>query len=554
MTTTENHADLVFHGGRVLTLAGEFAPREAIAIRGGVVQAVGDDRDVRSLVGPRTEVIDLGGSTVIPGINDGHLHPVGIGTFRPPFTLSIGKEQVSSIADIRDVVARAVRDKAPGEWIRGFGWDVGYLAEGRTPSREDLDDIAPDHPVVLTQWSGHAAWVNSKALEIAGIGRDTAPPAGGEIVKDGRGEPTGILLEGAAWMMNAAIPPFTDAERREALVLATTMMRSEGITSFTDAGLDLGSIELYREAYAAGDIRQRGTLMVMASQVGDLREALLTVTATMKDAGVDPRFLTVDQVKIAADGVPTQARTAWMSEPYVGGGTGGPILPGETEAEQLATFREWVLTAHELGFQVGTHATGDRAIDVTVEMYEHAVAQLGDRGLRHYVIHSDFASPATLARMAAAGFGASFNPNIKRSTAHQLMDVVGRERIDYEWPYRTALHAGVVVASSSDAPVVHPSFREGIHTMLTRTSAVTGEVFGPGERIGLEEALRTYTVAGAHQDRAEDWKGTLAEGMAADLVVLGGDLLSLTPDEILDVPIEQTVIGGEIVYDAASAS
>lgn len=164
-------------------------------------------------------MVNLRKRTVIPGVNDGHIHPMGLGTFRPPFTLSVGKDKVKSIAEIRDVIASAVRAKRPGEWIRGFGWDQGYLAEGRFPSRQDLDDISPDHPVVLTQWSGHAAWVNSKALELAGIGRDTPSPDGGEIVKDGDGERTGILLESASFAINAAIPALTADERRQALTL-----------------------------------------------------------------------------------------------------------------------------------------------------------------------------------------------------------------------------------------------------------------------------------------------------------------------------------------------
>ncbi|MGH3279904.1 MAG: amidohydrolase, partial [Trebonia sp.] len=376
-------ADLVFHNGNILTLVPGAPPAEAIAVKDGLVQAVGSANDLRRLTGAGTEVVNLQKRTVIPGVNDGHIHPMGIGTFRPPFTLGVGKDKVKSIAEIRDVIAAAVRSKRPGEWIRGFGWDQGYLAEGRFPSRQDLDDIAPGNPVVLTQWSGHATWVNSKALELAGITRDTPSPNGGEIVKDGRGEPTGILLEAASFAMNAVIPPLTVNERRQALILAARLMESEGITSITDAGIDLATVDLYADLVAAGEFRQRLTIMIMASLVGDLREALLTV----RKRETDPRRMNVSQVKIAADGVPTQARTAWVSEPYVGGGHGRLILPGDSEEEQLAQYREWVMTAHDLGFQVGTHATGDRAIDLALGAYEQANRELSDKHLRHYVIH-----------------------------------------------------------------------------------------------------------------------------------------------------------------------
>lgn len=225
--------------------------------------------------------------------------------------------------------------------------------------------------------------------------------------------------------------------------------------------------------------------------------------------------MNISQVKIAADGVPTQARTAWVSEPYVGGGHGCLILPGNSEEEQLAQYREWVMTAHDLGFQVGTHATGDLAIDTALDAYEQANRELGDKRLRHYVIHGDFSSPTALRRMASSGFGVSFNPSIKRSLSHQLVNVLGRDRTDYQWPYRTALGLGVNVASSSDAPVVHPDFREGVTAIMMRESMVTGEVFGEAERIGLDEALRTYTVAGSWQDRAEEWKALLPRAWRA---------------------------------------
>ncbi|WP_129787123.1 amidohydrolase [Promicromonospora panici] len=545
-------ADLLLYNGSILTLDGTSRPpAEAIAIRNGVVQAVGWGRDLRRLVNARTEVVDLAGRTVIPGVNDAHLHAMGFGTSQPPLTLDVGRDAVDSIAAIRDVVAEAVAAKEPGQWVRGRGWDQGYLAEGRYPTRHDIDEVSPDHPVHLTEWSHHAVWVNSKALELAGITRDTAAPPGGEIVKDGAGEPTGLLLEGAAGLVGEVLPDFTEDEKRQGLRLAVDLMHRYGITSCTEPGTDLGSVALYRDMLRSGEIRQRFTVMLAASAAGNLRETL----ARARRLRTDKAWLNVSQVKIYADGVPTQARTAWVSEPYVGGGTGGLTLPGGSQEEQLAVLGEWVRTAHEMGFQVGTHATGDRTIEAAVDAYQAAVAELGDTGLRHYVIHGDLPHETVLRRMAASGFGLSFNPQIKRSLSHQLVDVIGRERTDYQWPYRTALDLGVHVGSASDAPVVgFPDFREGVTAMLTRRSLATGEVFGAAERIGLDEAVATYTTAGAWQDHAERWKGKLTEGMAADLVVLDGNLVETTPEEIVDLPIGMTFVGGELVHDASSGT
>ncbi|GAB3170507.1 amidohydrolase [Myceligenerans halotolerans] len=548
-------ADLLLHNGSILTPDGTSRPpAEAIAVRDGVVQAVGRARDLRRFTGPRTEVVDLAGRTVIPGINDAHLHAMGFGTSQPPLTLDLSRDAVGSIADIRDVVAEALAAKEPGGWIRGSGWDQGYLAEGRYPTRHDIDEVSPDNPVHLAEWSYHAVWVNSKALELAGITRDTEAPLGGEIVKDGSGEPTGLLLEGAAGLVARVLPDFTEEEKRQGLRLSADLMHRYGITSCTEPGIDLDSVALYHDLLCAGEIRQRFTIMLAASGAGDLRETL----ARARRLRTDPAWLNVSQVKIFGDGVPTQARTAWVSEPYVGGGTGGMTLPGDSEEEQLALLGEWVHTAHAMGFQVGTHATGDLMIKAVVDAYEAAAAEHGDRGLRHYVIHGDLPDLADLRRMAASGFGLSFNPQIKRSLSHQLVDIIGKDRADYQWPYRTALDTGVHVGSSSDAPVVgFPDFREGLTAMLTRQSLVTGEVFGERERIGLDEALATYTTAGAWQDHAEHWKGKLTPGMAADLVVLDGDLVEtarMAPEEIVDLPIGMTFVGGELVHDAISGT
>ncbi|MFD1718384.1 amidohydrolase [Georgenia deserti] len=542
-----NKADLLLYNGSVLTMDGRFAPHEAIAIKDGQVLAVGRTRELRRFTNSRTESVNLRGRTVIPGVNDAHFHPMSLGTNQPPLTLDLSRDAVTSIADIRDLVAQAAQDKEPGDWIRGFGWDQGYLAEGRYPTRHDFDDVSPDNPIALREWSGHALLVNTRALELAGITRDTVPPPGGEIVKDGDGEPTGLLFEGAAGLVE--VPDFTDDEKRLGMTTAVDLMHRHGITSVTDAGIGLDSVALYQDMLGAGEIRQRFTIMIAASSAGDLRQTLTTA----RELDTDPSWLNVSQVKIFADGVPTQARTAWVSEPYVGGGTGGLTLPGGSVEEQLEILNDWVMTAHDMGFQVGTHATGDRTINAVVDAYAVAVDELGGRDLRHYVIHGDLTTPEDLRRMADYGFGASFNPQIKRSLSHQLVDIIGRERADYQWPYRTALDTGVHVGSASDAPVVgFPNFREGLAAMLTRKSLATGEVFGADEIISLEESLATYTTAGAWQDHAEAWKGALSEGMAADLVVLDGDLLDTPSEEIVDLPVGMTVVGGDVVYDTAS--
>lgn len=540
-------ADLVLYNGNVITMDGR-ARKEAVAIKDGFITAVGNSADIRKLIGTSTEVINLRGKTALPGINDAHFHPTSFGLGQPPLTLDVSKRNVSSISDIADVVRKATESKDTDEWIRGRGWDQGYLKEERFPRKGDLDKASPNNPVILTDWTGHAVWVNSRAMEIAGVTHETPSPSGGEIVKDDNGEPTGLFRDAASSLIQKKVPDFSSAERRKALLIATKTMHTEGITSVTDAGMGPDMIDLYQELQESGDLRQRVNLMISRTSIDKLEETLTEV----KKRKTDTKWLAASQMKIWGDGVPTQARTAWVSEDYKGGGAGGLTLPGDTEEEQLELLEESILLAHRMGFQIGVHATGDRTIDAVVDSYIKAQEKFGDNNLRHYVIHGDLTPLKTLDKMAAHGISVSFNPNIKRSLSHQLTDVIGRERTDYQWPYRSALSRGVHVGSSSDAPVVYPTFREGLTAMMTRKSAVDGEVYGKDQCLDLDEALATYTTGPAHQDNAETWKGQLTRGFVGDITVIDGDLDSTDAADIIDLPIDMTVVGGDIVYDSQS--
>lgn len=545
-----NTVDTVFYNGTVIPLDESGDTFEAIALSNGDVAKLGTYDEMESIIGDETETVDLDGNTVIPGINDSHFHITSYGLSRPPLMLDVGSDNVSSISDIRDLVETAVNDSESGEWIRGRGWDQGYLEEGRFPTKDDIDEVSQDNPVVLQEWSGHAVWANSKALEIAGVTADSTAQSGGEIITDDAGEPTGVLTEGAAQLVMSEVPEFTDEDQRTATIAAVDEMHAAGITSVTGASVDPTTMQLFSELIESGEIRQRITAMVGSAPADELRETLSEVSSLE----TDPEWLNINQVKIHLDGVPTQQQTAWVSEEYEDGGHGGLVLSEGTNEEQVEDLHERVAVSHEEGFSVGVHATGDRAIAASVDAFEEAISDSPEQDLRHYIIHGDLVPEDSLRTMSELDIGVNFNPSIKRSLSHQLEDVIGRDRTDYQWPYRTAIDLGVHTASSSDAPVVPPRFLEGITAMLTRESVVSGEVYGEEETITLKEALRTYTVAGAWQDGAEDWKGTLEQGMAADLVVLDGDLESTPPEEIVDMNVDTTVVGGEIVYSDDSTS
>ncbi|CAL9357579.1 amidohydrolase [Streptomyces sp. enrichment culture] len=569
----DTYADLVFLGGRVVTVDADFTVASALAVTGGTITAVGAREDVAPLIGPGTRVIDLRGATLLPGINDSHLHGCAFGMATPPLSLDVGHPAVSSLADAAEAVREAVGRTPGGQWITGHGWDPGYLAEcvadpSRQPSRRDLDAVSPDHPVVLYSFSGHATWVNSKALELIGVDRHTVAPPGGTIVVDEHGEPTGLLHEGAQSLVQNALPPLTRWERADAIRSALAALARLGVTSYTEPGLGPGgdgimrgalgteTLDVYRELLADGELTARvGVLLLptgMASTAEEFARTLdaLDETDTRGATGgaADPRRLAIHGVKIFADGI-VPNRTSWMHEPYVGGGCGALCVGGETDDERVTEIGAMIRYAHAAGHQLGVHVTGDRAADTVTDAFAAATAEHPRPDARHYVIHGDFLTAHSMKVLAAHGFGANMNPTIKWTVADMEEEFVGAQRAAYAWPYRDAIDAGVRVASGSDAPVTYPDWRQGVATMVLRESKAGGRVSGPEQRIGLAEAIRTYTIEGAWQDFADDWKGSLEPGKAADLCVLDGDLLAADPHDIPQMPVVLTVVDGRIVHD-----
>ncbi|WP_310720148.1 amidohydrolase [Streptomyces lydicus] len=561
----DTYADLVFLGGRVVTVDARFTVASALAVTGGTISAVGGREDIAPLVGPGTRVIDLRGATLLPGINDSHLHGCAFGMASPPLSLDLGHPAVSSLADVAAAVRQAVGRAAEGQWITGHGWDTGYLDEcvtdpSRQPSRHDLDAVSRNHPVVLYSFSGHATWVNSKALELLGVDRYTVAPPGGALVTDDAGEPTGLLHEGAQALVQNALPPLSRQERTDAIRSTLATLARLGVTSYTEPGLGPGgdgimrgalgrqTLDVYHQLLADGELTARvGVLLLPTGMTSTAEEFARTLDALGRTTA-DPRRLAIHGVKIFADGI-VPNKTAWMHEPYVGGGSGCLCVGGGTDAERITEIDAMIRQAHVAGHQMGVHVTGDRAIDTVADAFAAAMAAHPRPDARHYLIHGDFLTPHSMKVLAAHGFGVNMNPTIKWTVADMEEDFVGAGRAAYAWPYRDALDAGVRVASGSDAPVTHPDWRQGIATMMLRESKATGRVSGPEQRIGLAEAVRTYTIDAAWQDFADDWKGSLEPGKVADLCVLDGDLLAADPHDIPEMPVVLTVMDGQVVHD-----
>lgn len=565
-----NGVDLIIVNGRVITVNENFEIASAVAVKDGRIAAVGADEEIRAMAGDGTEVLDLGGLTMLPGINDSHMHAPFFGATRPPLALDLSFPNVQSIGGIVEAVRQKAAELEPGEWIRGFGWDQGSLEECRNdptmfPRRSDIDPVSPDNPVILTDFSGHTILVNQKALEIAGITAETKPSSG-HIERDEQGEPTGIFLElGAQALVTKHVPILTREEKKAALLSSLAILNSHGVTSLTDAAIGPGGeaysygvmsaefIDIYKELLAEGQLTARVSVLLLLGDYGalnydDLKNGLETFPIP---TDTDPEWLRFPGIKLFADGIPL-TYTSWMNEDYVSGdvGHGVSVLPGETDEEQRANLIRMIKLVHERGFQVAIHATGDRAIDAAVDGYAEAMAEKPGGDPRHYVIHGDFISPETCRKLAGINGGVAMQPTIEAMISDFDPAVVGDERAAYEWPMRTVLDSGLRLTASSDAPITVPNWRLGVENAVLRESLVSGAVSGPEECITVEEAIRAYTINGAYQDHMEDIKGSIEVGKLADFCIIDQDILSIDPHQIKTIGVVKTIVGGKVVYQA----
>jgi len=561
-------ADLVFINGKVITVDSKFSIAQAAAVKDGKIVAVGMNDEIKALAGKSTKTLDLKGKTMLPGINDTHCHISDWALSRPPLMLDVRFPTVKSIADIVRMVAEKAVKVKPGEWILGEGWDEGYLEEcladpNRKPSKEDLDKVTPHNPVVLTEYSGHRAWVSSKAFEMAGITKDTSNPVGGEIKKDpGTGELTGLLYEKASMALRIVIPPWTEKQRKEALLHAMAELNSLGITSFTDAGVDrekwASYNDTYNEYFNDGKWTCRVNMMLMLAGFG--KSNLEGMKEALKYVGCRYNFgnewLKVGGAKIVGDGIPP-LKTAWMYEPYLDGTYGGLVVDGNSMKEQEENLREMIRIFHRNRLQVGIHSCGERTIDVCSDQYMKCIEE-DPWDARHYIIHSDFCRPETIKKIGEFGkrtgyeLGLNVQSPIKWTISDFMATVVGPQRAAYHWPLRTMLDNGIRVTNSSDAPVIYPDWKQGVQSAVLRESKATGQVSGPDQRITLAEAIATYTINGAWLDHLENIKGSIEAGKLADFCVLDKDILTVDPHTIKDIRTLMTIVGGKVVYDAGA--
>jgi predicted amidohydrolase YtcJ len=504
----------------------------ALAVQDDHILAVGDDAGVRSLAVSGTRQLDLEGHTILPGFIDAHCH-----------VLSSGLLHLRNVnCDLRTITAiqAAIRERAgstpQGEWVQGFLYDDTKTAERRFLTRSDLDAAAPNHPVFIVHRGGHTAYVNSLALERAGITESAEDPAGGRLERDPHtGLLSGRVCENAMAPFSAAIPThFSSADYQEAVKLITRMMNRAGITSVHDMWVTPGELNAFQEARRSGGLTLRVYCMMGYPH---LEQMLAAGVRT----GLGDEWVRVGGLKLMCDGSISE-RTARLSSPYVGRPDDyGILVADEDELYGYAS------KAHQAGWQIGTHANGDVAIDLVLRLYERLQREHPLPDPRFRLEHCTMLNDDLIRRIKAL----NAIPTPFASYVYyrgEIMAEYGAERVEQMFALRSLLDAGIMAAPGSDYPPGPFEPLMALQSAVTRTDW-TGQVWGAGQRIGVAEAIRVATLHGAHASFEEGLKGSLEPGKLADLVVLGADPERTDPGALMQIPVERTMVGGKWVYE-----
>jgi predicted amidohydrolase YtcJ len=536
--------DLVLVNANVLTMDPDPSARpraSAVSVAGGRITALDEVP-----AGP-AHVVDLRGATVLPGFHDAHNHMTGFG-------MSLGEvdlrsDAAGSLDELYAAIARRAETTAPGEWVVGSGYDQNKL--GGHPHRDALDRAAPGRRVWLRHTSGHMCVVNGVVLADLGVDAAATEIPGGRVAVDGGGRPTGLLEERAQLLVGSLVYPYPLAELADAIARAAAEYLKEGVTSCTEAGIGGGwvahspaELAAYQLAREQGRLGVRVELMTAGEVLHPLGAHAGDNLPLGLDLGIKSGFgdewLRLGATKIFADGS-LVGRTAAMNDPYAGSDQAGYL---QADAADLQAM---IIAAHRSGWQVATHAIGDRAIDVVLDAYEQALERYPRRDPRHRIEHFAVVGPKQLARAAALGVIAVPQGRFASELGDGMLAAVGQDRHAWLYRLRSLLAAGMVLPGSSDRPVVAGAPLLGIHDMVNRQTS-SGEPFNPGEAITAGQALRAWTWGSAYASRQEHVKGSIAPGMLADLVVLSEDPTAVSPERIAGLEVLATVVGGEIRY------
>ncbi len=541
--SVEDAADLVLINGRVWTGGDTSSFAEAVAVRGNLIIGVGATAEIKKFVDARTQVTDLGGRLVAPGFNDAHIHFLGgsLGLTEVDLT------ETPTVAEMIERIAAYARKNPQAQWIKGRGWEYTKFPGG-LPTKSYLDAIIKDRPVFLSAYDGHSAWVNSKALQLAGVTRETKFDGYGEVVRDASGEPTGALKEGAQSLVRKFIPEPAREQKLDALRRGMKMAASLGITSIQNANGSPEEFALYDELLKRGELSLR---VSTAFSIGakTTQQEIDRFVEIKKQNDLNP-ILRAGSVKLMLDGV-IESHTASMLERY----SDLPASHGSPYGELTMPpnmYRDLIARFDKLGFQIYTHAIGDRAVQEALNAYENAQSINNRKNARHRIEHLETISPADIPRFAKLGVMASMEPiHADPGTVEIWARAVGPERLPYSFPWAALLKSGARLVYSSDWPAsisVDPI--RGLHCAVNRRT-INGQPpkgWIAEQRVSMGDALRAYTQMGAYSSFEEAVKGRIAAGMLADIAVFSQDLFKIDPMKIYETKVVLTVFDGKVIY------
>jgi predicted amidohydrolase YtcJ len=562
-TLPDGPADLVLKNGDIYTGSTERPRVQAIAIRGEWIVATGSDDQVAGAIGAKTRVIDLGGAFAMPGFNDAHVHLVSAGIAK----LRLDLEGVKSIAELQQRIRDRLKDSVSGEWIVGRGWDHTLWADNRFPTRADLDAVSRDHPMFFERVDGHVAIVNSRALELAGLTRNSPDPPAGKFVRDpSTGELTGMLEENSAMdRVERLIPPVTPAQRRRAIELALAELAENGVTSIQDNS----EAELFGfyEEFRDGKSRNGGRVPA-APELNDFRiyraleqEGKLTARITewlpfnapaaaleemRREGGTSSTWLKTGALKGFLDGS-LGSRTAAMLAPYSDDPSTSGIL--RVEPEEL---KRMAIERDKAGFQIALHAIGDRANRVGLDAFAAVREANGTRDRRDRIEHAQVLSIDDLPRFAALGVIASMQPCHLLDDERWAESRIGSKRAKGAYAWKSLETSGARLAFGTDFPVESVNPLRGLYACITRELPEGGPAGGwePQEKLPIATCIHEYTIGAAYAQFEENRKGQLVPGMLADVAVFPADIMRLAPADLLGAKTEMTIVGGKIVYES----
>jgi hypothetical protein len=539
-TARSRSADLIVTNARVWTGSQVQPAAEAVAVVGDRVAAIGRASDISVWRGPSTRVIDAGGARVVPGFNDSHVHFMGGGLQLD----NVDLRDAPSPQDFARLIGERAQKTPAGEWVLGGDWDDQQWTPPALPTRQLIDVVTPSTPVFVNRFDGHMALANSVALALAGVTAATQDPPGGVIVRDARGNPTGVLKDAAMGLVYKVVPPLTRERRLHALERALTHAASLGVTSVRDMGPDEGDLAAYAQLAERGQLTVR--ISAAPSELHWSDQARLGIRR-----GFGTPFLALGAVKGFADGS-LGSTTAYFFEPY----TDAPNTRGLLADEMLPieSMRQRLGGADAAGLQLCLHAIGDQAISVVLDLFADIAKTNGARDRRFRIEHAQHVAPKDFERFAGLGVIAAVQPYHAIDDGRWAERRIGPDRINTTYPFRTFLDRGVTLALGSDWPVAPLNPLLGIYAAVTRATLDGKHPGGwvPSQKITVDEAVRGYTTGSAYAEFTDGNKGTIGPGALADMVILSDDIFGIEAARIRDVKVTMTIVAGRVAYEMAA--